>query len=230
MCYNTATHQRFVFTLDECAWPVTSDEFEADYAVPRGTMDQLVTYANCLNDAYTKVNLVGKSTMSDVWGRHFADSAQLLALGDNRDRWTDLGAGAGFPGLVLAILGADVDLIEATGKKVAFLRSVIERLNLNARARVHHGRIQHIWPWKAATIVARALAPLDVLFDYGLEFASYKTRWVLPKGARAMVEVDAASNRFAFDKYLVPSRTSTEGMIVVASAVKRKIFGAPGGC
>ncbi len=196
--------------------------FAGDYALTPEALARFDRYADALALAQTRANLVGPTTLAEVWTRHFADSAQLMPLGVAGGRWLDLGAGAGFPGLVLALLGADVDLVEATGKKVAFLQEMIALLDLGASTRVHHARIESLAPFEVATITARALAPLPKLFDYGLRFAAQHTRWVLPKGARIADELAEAQLDFVFEARLHPSRTSPEGRIVIADGVGRK--------
>lgn len=198
------------------------EAFAADYGLDVSTLARFDAYAAALEEGQARMNLVSASTLTEVWTRHFADSAQLLALGKPGAKWLDLGAGAGFPGLVLALLGAEVDLVEATGKKARFLVETAELLGLDARIRVHHARAEAMPMFKADTITARALAPLTKLFDWGLGFAAQRTRWVLPKGARAAEELTKARAAFTFEHGLVPSRTSAEAAIVVATGVARK--------
>ena len=196
--------------------------FAAEYALDDAALARFDDYGAALKDAQARMNLVSAATLADVWQRHFSDSAQLLALGQPGARWLDLGAGAGFPGLVLALLGAEVHLVEATAKKARFLVETAERLGLTERVRVHAARIETMAAFPSRNITARALAPLAKLFDWGLRFAAQDTRWVLPKGARAGEDVAEAADAFAFDHMLVPSRTAAEARIVVATAVRRK--------
>jgi 16S rRNA (guanine527-N7)-methyltransferase len=83
------------------------EDFAAAFDVSRETIARLISYERLLRQWQKAVNLVAPSTLDDVWHRHFADSAQLLALAPNTRTWVDLGSGAGFPGLVVAILLAD---------------------------------------------------------------------------------------------------------------------------
>ncbi len=198
------------------------DAFAADYRLDAAALARFDAYAAALEQAQPQMNLVGPTTLADIWGRHFADSAQLLALGVPQADWIDLGAGAGFPGLVLALLGARVDLVEATGKKARFLEETAAPLGVGDRVRVHNARAERLAPWPVGTITARACAPLTKLFDWGLGFAAQSTRWVLPKGARVEDELAEARATYAFEAELVPSRTSPEGRIVVAQRVRRK--------
>src|SRR5690606_37210828 len=117
-------------------------------------------------------NLVGPRTLDQIWTRHIADSAQLLRLAPDARRWIDIGSGAGFPGLVLAILmreepDREVHLVESNSRKCAFLRAVSRETG--ARAQVHAGRIQDVLPrlGGADVLTARALAPLPELLTLG---------------------------------------------------------------
>jgi len=195
--------------------------FAEDYGLSAEARARCAAYAALLLETQAHTNLIGPATVPELWLRHFSDSAQLLALG--RDgRWLDIGSGAGFPGIVLAIMGADVDMIEARQKKAAFIARVIEALDLGDRARVNGVRVEQMAPFQAANITARALANLDQLFDWGRPFAARSTRWILPKGASAAPELDAAAQRWRFTHRLVNSQTAEAGRIVVAAEVRRR--------
>lgn len=196
-------------------------QFAARFDVSRETLAQFETYAAMLADWQGRMNLVGPATLAHIWERHFADSAQLVPLG--KAPWLDLGAGAGFPGLVIALLGGGpVDLVEATGKKTEFLTAVAEAAGISDQVRIHRARIEAMPLLQPATIVARACASLTQLFDWGIRFAGPTTRWVLPKGARAAEEIAEARGIFRFDHDLVPSVTDAQARIVVATNVRRR--------
>lgn len=197
------------------------DQFASAFDVSRETLAHFDTYAAMLTDWQSRMNLVGPATLTQIWHRHFADSAQLVALG--KAPWLDLGAGAGLPGLVIALLGAGpVDLVEATTKKTDFLQAVVDATSLGDATRIRRSRIEDLPVQKPATITARACAPLVQLFEWGLRFASPTALWVLPKGARVADEIAAARTRFAFDYDLIPSLTDADARIVVACNVRRR--------
>ncbi|KAB7647725.1 16S rRNA (guanine(527)-N(7))-methyltransferase RsmG [Polymorphobacter fuscus] len=200
------------------------NDFAAAYDVPRETLAALDTYAALLAEWQQRMNLVGPSTLPHLWSRHFADSAQLLALAGMGRGWLDIGAGAGFPGLVLAILDPDArfTLVESIAKKCRFLEAVTDALGLGARVTIDNRRIETLPRQKFDIVTARALASLDQLFGWALPYAGSGTKWVLPKGARVEAELAIAIERFAFDYSLVPSRTDDAARIVVASGVKRR--------
>jgi 16S rRNA (guanine527-N7)-methyltransferase len=196
-------------------------DFAAAFAVPRETVEKLEVYADLLRQWQRAVNLVAPSTLDDVWHRHFADSAQLLARGRNAKKWLDLGSGGGFPGLVIAILLANhknqfVHLIESNSRKCAFLSEVVRRTG--AAAEIHEGRVEHfarggqIGPVDVVT--SRALAPLKLLLELAHGFCSERTLGLFLKGRDARQEIDEALLRWRFEYTCVPSRTSGEGMIV----------------
>ena len=203
-----------------------AEEFADEFAVSRETLHQLERYADLLADWQTRMNLVGPSTLPNVWERHFRDSAQLAILAPptgHRRIWLDIGAGAGFPGLVLAALGTgEVHLVESITKKCRFLETVAAELGLGARAIIHNGRVEVLPRFRADVITARACANLAQLFDWGLRFAASSTTWLLPKGASVEDELAAARQRYSFNAELVPSRTDERARIVVATGVKPK--------
>src|SRR5436189_3399572 len=137
--------------------------------VSRETWDRLESFVQLVIERQKTLNLVAASTIPQIWTRHIADSLQLLALAPNATKWIDLGAGAGFPGLVIAcalveVPGARVELVESTQKKANFLRDAVDALSLPAI--VHALRIEDFTARNAGrfdVVTARAVAPLDQL-------------------------------------------------------------------
>ncbi len=187
-------------------------------------MQKLDRYVALLADWQTRMNLVGSSTLPDVWNRHIRDSAQLIALAPaGAKRWLDIGAGAGFPGLVVATMTeSQVVLAESIAKKCRFLATVAGDLELGTKAIIENKRVDQVHPFDADIITARACASLVQLFDWGHRFAAKSTTWLLPKGASVESELAEAANRFSFDFELVQSQTDERGRIVVARGVKRR--------
>lgn len=167
-----------------------------------------------LRDWSGRMNLVAPSTLNDIENRHFADSAQLADVLPRNVKVIDLGSGAGFPGIVLAILGWDVTCIESIGKKASFLQAVKEDLGLDNLA-IYHGRVEdfvrHL-PANSTDFVftARAFAPLIKILDY---VAHTKCRLFLLKGREIEAEVTTAKQKYKFDYKLTPSRTG-DGFII----------------
>jgi len=201
--------------------------FAARFAVSRETIGKLLAYESLLRQWQKTINLVAPSTLDDIWGRHFADSAQLLALAPaGAKRWLDLGSGAGFPGLVLAILlaergGATMTLIESDSRKAAFLREVARKTG--APVDILCERIEKsATQTKVDVITARALAPLPRLLDLAAPHFSDDTVGLFLKGREAQAEIDAALKRWDFTVALHPSETDSESRVVEVRALKAK--------
>ena len=176
----------------------------SQFLVSRETMDMLQIYVNLLAKWQQKTNLVSNSTLKKVWHRHICDSAQLKIIKQKPTKWLDIGSGAGFPGLVLAILGREqpdfhVQLVESNGKKCAFLRQVIRETNIPAS--VNYIRIE-----SAAKqiddfdiVTARALSSLDNLFEITLGWFETGAIGIFPKGREYLAELKECRGRWEFD-------------------------------
>ncbi len=156
--------------------------------------------------------------MADFWLRHAYDSAQLLHVEQSALRWADVGAGAGFPGVVLAILlkgraGGHIDLIESMEKRARFLAHVVETLALPAR--IHHARAEAISsPPGLQIVTARACAPLSRLFGYTAHFFRAGAAGLFLKGGGVQAELTEARLKWAFEAELLPSLSDSTGQIV----------------
>ncbi len=178
--------------------------------LPDETLRRLEIYANLLEKWQRAINLVGNSSLDDLWVRHFADLLQVSQAVPAARRWLDLGSGAGFPGLVTAIKyaaepGALVHLVEANRRKCAFLQNVIRETS--APAIVHCGRLEKILPGlddKIDAVSARALAPLEALLRYAETFLDQGAVGVFPKGKKFETELTNS----ATGKYLITTLES----------------------
>jgi len=213
------------------------EDFAAAFRVSRETLERLAIYERLLRQWQKTINLVAPSTLDSSWHRHFADSAQLPSLAPEARTWIDLGSGAGFPGLVVAIMLADrgsssprtrgegiaarVTLIESNARKCAFLREVARQTSITASVAVDilSTRIE-----VAATqaslhgpdvVSARALAPLDKLVNLAAHLFTPRTVGLFLKGRDAAKELEAAQQAWKFEGELVPSRTEPDGRVVV---------------
>lgn len=172
-------------------------------------------YEKLLREWSEKMNLVAPSTLGDIKNRHFADSAQLADVLPKDVNIIDLGSGAGFPGVVLAIMGWNVTCIESIGKKTTFLEAVKKELNLN-NLNIFHGRVEeyvrHL-PAKSNNFVftARAFAPLIKIMNY---VAKTKYRLFLLKGREIESEIATAKQKYKFKYELTPSKTG-DGFIII---------------
>jgi 16S rRNA (guanine527-N7)-methyltransferase len=194
--------------------------------VSRETADRLDRFVTLLLETQSHTNLIGRATIGELWTRHVADSLQLLDLAPDAKVWLDVGAGAGFPGVVIACALADrpgsaVHLVESQGKKAAFLRQVVADLALPAA--VHHERIEDLSEAVRPDVVtARAVAPLPKLLGYVAPFVKSGAKALLPKGQDVEVELTEAAKYWSMDAELVPSRTSPASRILIVRALRRR--------
>jgi 16S rRNA (guanine527-N7)-methyltransferase len=190
-------------------------------AVSRETLEKLRLYHSLLIKWQEKINLISPNTVPESWKRHFIDSAQLAPLlPDEQKTLYDLGSGAGFVGIVLAIIRPDIDvtLIESDAKKCAFLGAVSRETGV--KVSIKNERIEVAAKLLDAPdlVTARALASLPDLFSYAHSWANTRPnlRLIFPKGAQAMAEIKAANNAgWVFDYDEIPSKTDASGRILV---------------
>jgi len=203
-----------------------SAQFQADFDVSRETLERLHGLEVLLRKWNKAINLVSAATLSAVWTRHFADSAQIFALApENSLHWADLGSGAGFPGLVIAILAKEkhpdlaVTLVESDHRKSAFLLTAIRELGLEAEVKAE--RIEETESLDCDVLSARALAPLPKLLEFSARHLSDQGLALFPKGARWEEEVASARENWSFDLQVSPSRSDPSGVILKISGAKR---------
>ena len=162
------------------------------------------------------INLVGPASLPDFWNRHAWDSAQLLRLAPEARTWADLGAGAGFPGLVLAILQKDrpgfhMHLVESMAKRCRFLDAVVEALALPAT--VHNVRAEAM-TLGVDIVTARALAPLHRLLGYGRSYLAMGATGLFLKGQDVVSDMTEAAKHWEYEADVVPSLSDPRGRIV----------------
>lgn len=193
-------------------------DFNNETRVTRETLSRLSTYVDLLVEWNERVNLVAPSTIPDAWRRHVLDSAQLAPLVPPEARSiVDLGSGAGFPGLVLAIMLADrpglrVHLVESTQKKCRFLEAVIAATG--APAEVHATRAEDLKGLKADVVTARAVAPLDRLFPLAHPFFRPDTIALFLKGRSLNDELTLATKSWRLAATPIPSRSDPSGIVL----------------
>jgi len=197
----------------------------SDLNVSRETFEKLELLERELRRWQAIKNLVGPATLDRIWDRHIVDSLQLLDLAPDARTWLDLGSGAGFPGLVLAIAGAErglhVHLVESNSRKCAFLRH-IARLT-GAPAKVHEARLETLVPdfvGKADVVSARALASLAMLLDWTEPLLKAGTMGLFPKGRDAEIELTEARKKWTFEAEILPSLTDSEARILRITSIE----------
>ncbi|HEU4549027.1 MAG TPA: 16S rRNA (guanine(527)-N(7))-methyltransferase RsmG [Rhizomicrobium sp.] len=197
--------------------PYGPKAFAARPDVSRETFARLKAYADLLSDWNRRHNLVSRSSMPDLWRRHFLDSAQLAPLVPEAARTlVDLGSGAGFPGLVLAAMLGDrlkVTLFEATTKKCAFLSAAAARMELN-NVRVLNARMEDAPPQAFDVITSRACAPLSRLLGYAVRFTGAGTVCLFLKGQNLGQELTEAHKYWSMSTAQLPSLSDPSGAIL----------------
>lgn len=205
--------------------------------VAPAAMDRLTRYVALLRTWQKAKNLVGPGTLDHVWTRHVADSAAVLDAAPEARRWVDLGSGAGFPGIVVAILladvpGAHVHLVESNGRKAAFLRAAIRETG--APASVSAARIEDVvaGPDLLAggpvdAVSARALAPLDKLLALAAPLFEAGAVGVFHKGRDLRREVADARAHWSFDLVEHPSGSDPDGRIALVRSLAPRRPGVP---
>ncbi len=199
----------------------------AGYQVLTGASDaqiaDLARYQALLAEWNTVMNLVGPLTIATYWTRHALDSAQLLAFAPNALTWADLGAGAGLPGVVLAILlkgraGARVHLVESMTKRCRFLEVVSKDLDLPVQ--IHNARAEDL-SLKVDVVTARACAPMSKLLGFAEPYLRKGATGLFLKGQDVATELSEAKKAWSFESDLYPSQSDPRGRIVQVKRFSR---------
>lgn len=183
--------------------------------------DVVARFGDMVAEENERQNLIAPSTIGQMWSRHLLDSAQLVSLAPwGRSSWVDVGTGAGFPGIVAAILLPDtkVTLVEPRRRRVDFLHRVVATLGL-ANASVTLSKVERIAPMAADIISARAVASTETLIDMTAHLRSRHTRYILPRGRSGQDEVERLRKRWQGLFHVEQSLTDADSTIIVASEI-----------
>ncbi len=198
---------------------MSSIEFNKRFNVSRETIACLVMYESLLKKWNNKINLVSKKSLSEVWNRHFLDSAQLISHCNPENRfWLDFGSGAGFPGVVLAVvlrdkgIKTDIVLVEKNKTKALFLEELKRRLGLSFEVICEN--IKEIKPLKADIISARAFSSLENLLLVSNYHGKKNSVSLFLKGKNIREELDKTFKMWFFQYDIIESISSTEGKII----------------
>ncbi len=177
------------------------------------TIQKLEKFVDLLLIHNQKYNLIGKSTIDDIWNRHILDSAQLIKFITNKNLIIgDFGSGAGLPAIILSIMGVkEVHLIEKSFRKCEFLE-IAKEISDN-KIVIHQKMAEKLDPIKFDIITSRAFAPLDKLLKTTQPFAKKNTTYIFPKGKNLTNELKLIKNKLDYKIY--PSLTSLEGNILI---------------
>ena len=205
---------------------MTIEVFQKHLNLPEPLLEDLKTYVTVLKKWQKRINLVGKATLADVWCRHVLDSAQLYGLiPASAKKVIDIGSGAGFPGLVLALYfkhygGPETHLIESDSRKCSFLAEVNRQTN--AGVIIHAKRVEAISDLKGDVITARALAPLRKLIKISKRFDKGNTIYIFLKGAKGREELTDAQKEWTMNVTETKSQTHAVSMIFTLKGVQHR--------
>ena len=193
---------------------MTADDVQKLLNVSRETLSQFEAYLALLEKWQCQINLVSNSTLADAWQRHILDSAQLARFyPPNTKKILDVGSGAGFPGLVLAIMGGVyVDLVESDQRKAIFLSTVVRSLDLPAK--VHNQRIETLPNLAPDVITARAVAPVSNLMKLIENQISLDTVCLFLKGASVEEELTEFQTYSTMVPVNYPSLSGANGVVL----------------
>ena len=206
---------------------LTPEGFQEALGVADKDLRRLKAYVTLLEKWQAKINLVGADSLDDVWRRHILDSAQLgpLLPADTKII-ADIGSGAGFPGLVLAILAGptrsshEFHLIESNERKCAFLREA-NRIT-GAGAKIHHSRAEKLSDLSADVIISRAVASLDELLEYADSMLKKDGQCLFLKGKKWREELTQAKKNWIINESTIQSLSDSTGMILKLEAIARR--------
>lgn len=204
---------------------MTPQEFAQIIPVSRETLDKLIIYAETLERWQGAINLVGPKTLPELWSRHFLDSAQLWGhLPPNCPSLVDFGSGAGFPAMILAIMGVpDVHMIESDMRKSMFLQEVARQTS--SKVTIHNQRIERVKNLEVAVVTARAFASVEEILPLAVTFLSEKGEIYLLKGKNYQEELTQARKAWHIKEEIFPSLSDPSGRILKLKEVRRDCSG-----
>ena len=204
------------------------DTFSRFSQVSRETITSLKNYEQILIEANKSLNLIGNSTINSIWHRHFLDSVQVIDFVNKNDKTLiDLGSGAGFPGLVLAIaskdrkIGLKIKLIEKSIKKTKFLEDVISKLNLDVEV-INKNILTEPKKLSGDIFVARAFKPLKVIIELMHKNAEKWKKIFVFLGKSGKNELLQASKIWDIEYKQRVSVTSNDSIIIEINRLKKK--------
>jgi len=204
------------------------DTFSRFSQVSRETISSLIKYENMLVKANKTLNLIGKSTVDNIWYRHFLDSVQVIDFIDkNCKSLIDIGSGAGFPGLVLAIVLKDrknplkVKLVEKSPKKIKFLKDLINELNLDVDL-INKNILEKQKKISGDVFVVRAFKPLKIILELIHNQAENWKKFFIFLGKTGKNEILQASKNWDIEYKQRVSVTSSDSIVIEINRIKKK--------
>jgi 16S rRNA (guanine527-N7)-methyltransferase len=204
---------------------LTAEEFQRLTGVSRETLGRLRVYLRLLKKWQATINLVGRRSLEDAWRRHMLDSAQLARYIPPRGAGgapviVDIGSGGGFPGLVLAIMGAGVvHLVESNRRKCAFLATVARETNTEVT--IQPLRVESLTPFAADIVTARSLAPLDQLLAFAEPLVGGEGECLFLKGKKGDEELTEAAKKWNMRVERFASDSDSSGVVLRLRQISR---------
>ena len=194
----------------------------SEFVLSKTQVDKVDFYLSSIIKHNKHTNLIGKSTIENIWDRHVLDCLQLTKHITNKKlKILDLGTGAGLPGVLLSIVGCQkVLMVESVKKKSDFVKKIIKELSLTAK--IQNKRIENTPTLQHDIIVSRALAPLVKLLTYARMYSNKNTTSLFLKGRNAISEIDIATKVYFFQFEKIKSLSSDDGCILKINNIRKK--------
>ena len=201
---------------------MSKPDIVSEFVLNKTQVDKIDFYLSSIIEHNKHTNLVGRSTIENIWDRHVLDCLQLTKYIINKKlKILDLGTGAGLPGVLFSIVGYQkVLMVDSVKKKTDFVRKIIKELSLTAK--IQNKRIEKPPTSHHDIVVSRALAPLVKLLTYARMYSNKNTTSLFLKGRNAISEIDIASKVYFFEFEKIKSMSSDEGCILKIKNIKNK--------
>ena len=201
---------------------MSKPDIVSEFVLNKTQVDKIDFYLSSIIEHNKHTNLVGKSTIEDIWNRHVLDCLQLTKYIINKKlKILDLGTGAGLQGILFSIVGYQrVLMVDSVKKKTDFVRKIIKELSLTAK--IQNKRIEKPPTSQHDIIVSRALAPLVKLLTYARMYSNKNTTSLFLKGRNASSEIDMASKVYFFEFEKIKSLSSDEGCVLKINNIRNK--------
>ena len=201
---------------------MSKPDIVSEFVLNKTQVDKIDFYLSSIIEHNKHTNLVGKSTIENIWDRHVLDCLQLTKYIFNKKlKILDLGTGAGLPGVLFSIVGYQrVLMVDSVKKKTDFVRKIIKELSLTAK--IQNKRIEKPPTSQHDIIVSRALAPLVKLLTYARMYSNKNTTSLFLKGRNASSEIDMASKVYFFEFEKIKSLSSDEGCVLKINNIRNK--------
>ena len=201
---------------------MSKPDIVSEFVLNKTQVDKIDFYLSSIIEYNKHTNLVGKSTIENIWDRHVLDCLQLTKYIINKKlKILDMGTGAGLPGVLFSIVGYQrVLMVDSVKKKTDFVRKIIKELSLTAK--IQNKRIEKSPTSQHDIIVSRALAPLVKLLTYARMYSNKKTTSLFLKGRNANSEIDIASKVYFFEFEKIKSLSSDDGCVLKINKIRNK--------